>query len=47
MTPFLNFLTSLTPLSTSAICDIENLAQQASFSKKQILIPNLATCEHL
>lgn len=47
MTPFLSFLTSLTPLSPSAIRDIENIVQKASFSKKQILIPNLATCEHL
>ena len=47
MIRFISFLTSLTPLSPSAVREIENLAQGASFPKKQILIADLATCERL
>lgn len=47
MTPFLNYLCTLTALPAAAIRDIENIAQKASFPKKHVLIPNLATCEHL
>ncbi|MBL7801016.1 MAG: Crp/Fnr family transcriptional regulator [Chitinophagales bacterium] len=45
--PFIAYLNAFTPLSSSAISAIANVAERKIFPKKHILITDLAACRHL